>query len=85
MMPSAMPACHGRRLRGGELLVELPLQPAVEVDLVGVLGGELGDGRVRRVRSSSGQSCQSPPCFSASAHQVAKSSRRGPRRSRYAA
>ena len=33
----------GRGLRGGELVVELPLQPAVKVDGLGVLGGEIGD------------------------------------------
>ena len=49
MMPSAMPARTARGLRRGELVVELPLQPAVEVDCVGVLGGEVGDRRAGRV------------------------------------
>ncbi len=48
---------HGRRLRRGQLVVELPLQPAVEIDGVGVLGGELGDrGACRVLRAASGQS-----------------------------
>ena len=34
---------HGGRLRGGQLVVELPLQPPVKIDGVGVLGGERGD------------------------------------------
>ena len=40
---------HGRRLRRGQLIVELPLQPAVKIDGVGVLGGEVGDRRACRV------------------------------------
>ena len=52
MMPSAMPARTARRLRRGQLLVELPLQPAVKIDGVGVLGGEVGD------RGASG--CRAP-------------------------
>ena len=40
---------HGGGLSGGELVVELPLQPAMEVDSLGVLGGECRDGRVRRM------------------------------------
>ena len=43
MMPSGIPARHRLRLRGGELLVELPLQPAVEIHRVRMLGDELGD------------------------------------------
>ena len=86
MTPSAHARLDGGGLRGGELVVELPLQPAVKVDGVGVLGGE---GRrpldASGWRSSSGHSCQSLPYFSASAHQVAKSSRLRPSRSRYAA
>ena len=34
---------HRLRLRGGELLVELPLQPAMEIDRRSMLGDELGD------------------------------------------
>ena len=62
MMPSAMPAWIAAACAPVELLVELPLQPAVEVDCVAVLVDELGD-RLRRAgwRSSSGHSCQSPP------------------------
>ena len=33
------------RLRRGELLVELPLQPAMEIDCVGMLFDESGDAR----------------------------------------
>ena len=33
MIPSPMPAATGGRLRRGELIVELPLQPAVKVDV----------------------------------------------------
>jgi len=39
----------GRGLRGGDLVVELPLQPAVKVDGVGVFGGELGHRRAGRM------------------------------------
>ena len=49
-MPSSMPARMRRRLRRGQLVVELPLQPPVKIDGVGVLGGELGDRRACRVR-----------------------------------
>ena len=45
MTPSAMPACTRGGLSAGQLVVELPLQPPVEVDARGVLGGERGDGR----------------------------------------
>ena len=38
-----------RRLRGSELFVELPLQPAMKVDGVGVFSRELNDRRVRRM------------------------------------
>ena len=34
---------HSRRLRGGQLIVELPPQPPVKVDGLGVLGGKRGD------------------------------------------
>ncbi len=48
MIPSAMPGSKRAGLDSGELVVELPLQPAVEVDLVGVLLCERGDtGTVR--------------------------------------
>ena len=80
-MPSAIPAWDRLRLRGGQLLVELPLQPAVEID-------RRADAwrRIRRRRSTRDAAatratrCQSPPYFSASAHQVAKSSSAAPSR-----
>ena len=34
---------HRRRLRRGQLIVELPLQPPMKVDVVGVSVGEFGD------------------------------------------
>ena len=40
---------HRRRLRRGQLIVELPLQPAVKIDGVRVFGGEVGDRRACRV------------------------------------
>ena len=44
----------GRRLRRGQLVIELPLQPAVKIDDVGVLFGEGGDPRAGRVRERVG-------------------------------
>ena len=58
-MPSSMPARIGGRLRRSQLIVELPLQPAVKIDGVGVLGGEVGDRRVAGCASASGHRCQS--------------------------
>ena len=58
--------------RGGVLAVAQPLQPGVEGDDVGVLGGEAGDGGGRRAgRCSAGQSRQPVPWCSARAQKVA--------------
>ena len=80
MMPSAMPAGPGGGLHRGELLVEQPLQPAVELHLGGVPLPERGVRRTPRVRSSSGQSAGTP-YSSTSAHQVAYVVRPSPSRS----
>ena len=53
-MPSSMPARTAVDLCRGQLVVELPLQPAVKIDGVGVLGGEFGDRRAFRVREGLG-------------------------------
>ncbi len=43
------PRLDGRDLSSGQLVVELPLQPAMEVDQIGVLGGEGRNRLARRV------------------------------------
>ena len=42
-MPSSMPARTAVDCAARQLVVELPLQPPVEIDGFGVLGGEVGD------------------------------------------
>ena len=74
MVPSAMPAPTRLGLRVLQLLVEQPLQPHLEVDLVGVRRGERGHLRGRGVlqlgRPGRGSRCRAR-C--ASTRQVAKS------------
>ena len=71
MTPSAIPAPSAVVLRLPELLVEHPLQPAVEVDRVGAAGCELGDRRCGRVLEAGRPVLPIGPCASVSAHQVA--------------
>jgi hypothetical protein len=55
-----------------------PLQPAVQVDLVGVLLAPPGDRLVVRVAQLVGQRSTGRPKVSASAHQVANATRPSP-------
>ena len=72
--PQRHAGATGGGLSAGQLLVEQPLQPAVEVHAVGLRGGELGDLAAVGPRSAAGHPCQLLPCTSVSAHHVAKSS-----------
>ena len=76
--PSDMPGGQRPLLRGGELLVDEPLQPAEEVDPVGELRrGAATTARPRVAAASPATRDHAGPCTSASAHQVAKSRRPG--------
>ena len=70
-----MPGAARPALRGRELLVDDPLQPAEEVDPVGELRARCAAtaGRARVLQRRRATASRLGPCTSASAHQVAKS------------